>query len=143
MNPSLEKTFSVEGGMFDNAGAASIEIKRLLKQHHVSDAVVRRAAIAVYESELNIISYADAGSISLFLTEDAITIHVQDRGPGIEDIELAMQPGYSTASEEIRQMGFGAGMGLSNIEKCSDEFHISSELNRGTRLELSIKRDET
>ncbi|MFA7462902.1 MAG: ATP-binding protein [Anaerovoracaceae bacterium] len=141
MNRSYEKTFSVEGGNFDNAGMASIEIKKILKDLQISDDVVRKAAIAVYESELNIISYARNGHITLYVTDDAVNVDVRDEGPGIEDIELAMKPGYSTATEQIRQMGFGAGMGLYNIKTCSDRFEISSTVGEGTHLSIKINRN--
>ncbi len=141
MKRAYEKTFSVEGGNFDDAGMASIEIKKILKTLHIHDDVLRRAAIAVYESELNIISYARTGNITLYVTDDSIHIDVQDEGPGIEDIELAQKPGYSTATEQIRQMGFGAGMGLYNIKSCSDSFSLQSTVNEGTRLAITIKRN--
>lgn len=140
MKDTLTKSFSVEGGNFDNAGIASIEIKKVLKNLGIQENVLRKTAIAVYESELNIISYARKGRINLVVTDSDVNIDVQDEGPGIEDIELAMQPGYSTATEQIRQMGFGAGMGLSNIKNCSDLFEIESTVNEGTRLKISIAR---
>lgn len=140
MMGTVSKTFSVEGGNFDNAGIASIEIKKVLKGLGIHDDVLRRTAIAVYESELNIISYARKGVINLVVTESDINIDIRDEGPGIEDIELAMQPGYSTATEQIRQMGFGAGMGLGNIRNCSDRFEIHSTVNEGTHLKVSISR---
>ena len=141
MNRAYEKTFSVEGDNFDNAGTASIEIKKILKDLRIDEDVLRKTAIAVYESELNIISYARSGNITLYVDDDTINIDVEDEGPGIQDIDLAMQPGYSTATEHIRQMGFGAGMGLYNIKSCSDLFEISSTPNVGTHLKIIIKRN--
>ncbi|MDD5474981.1 MAG: ATP-binding protein [Syntrophales bacterium] len=140
MNTTYKKSLAVEGGNFDNAGMASIEIKKILKDLNIHDDILRKTAIAVYESELNIISYARNGRINLIVDDNEISIDVQDEGPGIEDIELAMQPGYSTATEHIRQMGFGAGMGLYNIKSCSDRFEISSTVNVGTHLKIIINR---
>ena len=138
---SYENTFTVEGGDFESAGKASIEIKKVLKELSVTNEILRRAAIAVYESELNIISYAKKGIINLAVTDDKILISVDDEGPGIEDIELAMQEGYSTATDLIREMGFGAGMGLHNIKSCADTLDISSEVNKGTHLSIVINRE--
>lgn len=138
---SYENTFTVEGGDFDSAGKTSIEIKKVLKELSVTSETLRRAAIAVYESELNIISYAKNGIINLAVTDDKILISVDDEGPGIEDIELAMQEGYSTATDRIREMGFGAGMGLHNIKSCADTLDISSEVNKGTHLSIVINRE--
>jgi len=137
---AYENSFSIEGGNFENAGKASIEIKRFLKDLEIPSDILRRTAIVVYESELNIISYARNGTINLSVTHDKIYILVDDEGPGIEDIELAMQEGYSTATDRIREMGFGAGMGLINIKNCSDELNISSEVNKGTHLSIVINR---
>ncbi|MCK9275237.1 MAG: ATP-binding protein [Syntrophales bacterium] len=142
MDWAYQSSFSIEGGNFENAGKASIEIKKILKNLKISDEILRRTAIVVYESELNIISYADQGVINLSVTGDKILISVDDVGPGIEDIELAMQEGYSTATDRIREMGFGAGMGLLNIKNCSDELQIFSEVNKGTHLSIIINRME-
>ncbi|MEA2013785.1 MAG: ATP-binding protein [Thermodesulfobacteriota bacterium] len=133
-------SFPVEGGDFSNTGKVSVEIKKLLKELGVKDDVLRRAAIATYESEVNVISYAWQGDIKVYLTDDAILIHIQDRGPGITNIEQAMEQGYSTADDQIREMGFGAGMGLFNIKNCSDSFEISSEVNKGTLIKILIDR---
>jgi len=137
---AYQNTFSIDGGDFESAGKASIEIKNVLKSLEISNDTLRRAAVAVYESELNIISYAKNGKINLSVTDDKILISVDDEGPGIEDIELAMQEGYSTATDRIREMGFGAGMGLHNIKGCSDELNITSEVNKGTHLSIVINR---
>jgi len=137
---SYENTFTVEGGDFESAGKTSIEIKKVLKKLAITNETLRRAAIAVYEAELNIISYAKKGAIDLAVSDDKILISVADQGPGIEDIELAMQEGYSTATDQIREMGFGAGMGLHNIKSCADTLDISSEVNKGTHLSIVINR---
>ena len=140
MSQKHEFSFPIEGKNFDDAGKASVEIKRLLKRLGIADDVLRRTAIATYESEVNIISYAWKGNINICVTDDNILINIQDSGPGITDIEQAMRQGYSTADDRIREMGFGAGMGLFNIKNCSDGFEISSKVNKGTLLKILINR---
>lgn len=136
-----EGSFLVEGGNFDNAGSVSSQIKALLKRLKLSKEVVRRVALVTYESEINIVSYANKGRIRLKVMPDQIVIEAIDEGQGIADIELAMQKGYSTATDKIREMGFGAGMGLCNINTFSDSFRITSEINKGTHLTMVVKTD--
>lgn len=148
MNPALNETentldkqsFDVEGGNFNAAGTVSMRIKSILKQYGLPDDIVRKSAIVSYEAEINIVSYAKKGTISLTVTSKAIEIEVADEGPGIPNIELAMEQGYSTANQQIREMGFGAGMGLHNIKSYSDKFDISSEVDKGTFLKMIIIR---
>jgi serine/threonine-protein kinase RsbT len=135
---ALRQEFQVKGGDFSRAGEVSCEIKNLLKEIGLSAQVVRRAAIAAYEAEMNIIMYAWQGRFDLSITPDRVRIVVEDKGPGIEDVELALSEGYSTATPEMRELGFGAGMGLPNIKKNTDDFRIVSEVGRGTRLELTF-----
>jgi anti-sigma regulatory factor (Ser/Thr protein kinase) len=123
---------------FENAGRASSEIKRLLKARGVDAAIVRRAAVASYELELNQVIHSDGGSISCAVRDGTIEITAEDRGPGIANIESAMREGYSTASEWIRSLGFGAGMGLPNAKRVADEFSIDSALGRGTVVKVII-----
>jgi serine/threonine-protein kinase RsbT len=130
----FESTFTITGRDFNNAGRASTTIKDTLKRIGVCPAIVRRVAIISYETEMNLVMYAHKGKILLRVSPCAITIEADDEGPGIEDVSLAMQEGYSTATPEMREMGFGAGMGLPNIRKNADEFDIASELGRGTHL---------
>ena len=137
--PLYEGCLIVTGGNFDGAGEVSGSIKTILKQLGLSTDVVRKAALVAYESEINIVSYARRGMIRLHVAPVFVMIEAIDEGPGIPDIELAMQPGYSTASLKIREMGFGAGMGLSNIKKFSDMFKISSVVGRGTYLKMIVK----
>lgn len=137
--PLYDGSFSVVGGNFDNAGAVSSSIKTILKKIGLPSDVVRKAALVSYESEINIVSYARKGMIRLRVVSDCIMIEAIDEGQGIPDIELAMQPGWSTANQKIREMGFGAGMGLCNIKSFSDIFHISSEVGKGTHLKMIIK----
>ena len=139
METLFSQQFSVEGGDFRNAGNASTQIKTILKQIGIPGEVIRRVAIAAYEAEMNMVMYAKRGVITLRIEPMKVEISVEDEGPGIEDIELAMQEGYSTASPEIREMGFGAGMGLPNIKKNSDEFSIASTVGKGTQLSILIR----
>ena len=133
-----EKGLSVEreikGGDFTGAGAAAGKIKQLLKKLPISPKTVRRVAIASYEAEVNIVAHADKGRVTAFVSPDRIKVIVADEGPGIPDIEQAMVPGYSTASEEVREMGFGAGLGLPNIKSNVDVLKITSEVGKGTTL---------
>ncbi|MGD0397730.1 MAG: ATP-binding protein [Syntrophobacteraceae bacterium] len=140
--PLYEGCLTVVGGSFDNAGEVSGSIKTILKRMGLPSDVVRKAALVAYESEINIVSYARRGMIRLYVVPGSIMIEAIDEGPGIPDIELAMQPGYSTASSKIREMGFGAGMGLCNINSFSDMFEISSEVGRGTYLKIIIKTNK-
>lgn len=132
----LEQSFEVVGRDFSSAGSASSKIKRILQQIGVDPGTVRRIAVASYEAEMNVVIHADSGTIVLNAGPGYVTILVDDAGPGIEDIERAMQPGFSTASDEIREMGFGAGMGLPNIKSCSDTFEINSKPGVGTTLRM-------
>jgi anti-sigma regulatory factor (Ser/Thr protein kinase) len=136
-----ENSFPVEGGTFKNAGRISTRVKALLKEMKLPREIIRRAAIITYEAEINICSYAERGKIVLRVTPKFVTIEAIDEGQGIADIELAMEEGYSTATEKIRSMGFGAGMGLSNMRNFSDTFRIISEIGNGTRLKMIILID--
>ncbi len=135
---NFERSFEVEGGSFQNAGTVSGQIKSILKELGVSTDIVRRIAIICYESEINIVSYAKRGTITLSVTDEAVKIETKDEGPGIPDIELAMKEGYSTASAAVREMGFGAGMGLANMKKYSDHLIITSELGVGTCVKMMV-----
>ena len=126
----FRQEFPVKGGDFSRAGEVSWAIKNLLKELGLSTSVVLRAAIATYEAELNIIMYAWEGRLVLSVTPGRVRVVVEDSGPGIEDIELAMTEGYSTATLEMRELGFGAGMGLANIKKNTDVFLITSEVGQ-------------
>jgi len=138
MDSPLERSFAIQGKDFLGAGTVSTEIKSLLKELGVDPTIIRRVAIATYEAEMNVVMYADEATLTLELTPQVIRIVVDDRGPGIPDVDLAMQEGYSTATHEMRELGFGAGMGLPNIKKNADEFRISSTVGKGTRLEIVI-----
>ena len=133
----FSESFRIQGKNFFDAGQVSTEVKSMLKELGVDSNVVRRVAIAMYEAEMNVVMYADEATVNIELTPKEIRIIVDDRGPGIADIKLAMQEGYSTATPEMRELGFGAGMGLPNIQKNSDDFKISSTPGKGTRLEIT------
>jgi serine/threonine-protein kinase RsbT len=135
---TFSDSFTIQGRNFLDAGQVSTEIKSVLKDLGIEPAVIRRVAIATYEAEMNVVMYADEARLTLRVTPQAIRITIDDRGPGIPDIGLAMQEGYSTATHEMREMGFGAGMGLPNIRKNADDFRITSTVGRGTTIEIRI-----
>ncbi|HOO46480.1 MAG TPA: ATP-binding protein [Deltaproteobacteria bacterium] len=134
----LEGIYQIQGRDFVDAGIVSSEMKKKLKEKGIPESVIRRVAIVTFEAEVNIISYAEHGTIRYYIAPDAVTIEANDVGAGIEDIELALQEGYSTADDSIREMGFGAGMGLANIKNHSDEFEITSVPDEGTNLRSTI-----
>lgn len=126
------------GGEFANAGTASTELRTALAKLGIPQDIIRRAAVAAFEAEMNVIIHSVAGTIHYVVSSDEIKIIITDMGPGIPDIELAMQEGYSTAPEWAKDLGWGAGMGLPNIKKNSDLFKIDSVLGEGTTLEIII-----
>ena len=123
---------------FVNAGAASSAIKKTLKQLNVSPQIVKRVVVALYEAEVNAIAHAYGGMIYADIDPDKIVLKVEDKGPGIPDIDWAMQEGNSTASPEVRNMGFGAGMGLPNIQKNVDKLNVQSTVGVGTTVEMEV-----
>jgi anti-sigma regulatory factor (Ser/Thr protein kinase) len=129
--------FNVEGGNFSKAGTASSQLKKILKQLNVDPRIVKRVVVALYEAEVNIVAHAFSGTIYIDIDTEKIEIKLVDEGPGIPDIELAMQQGYSTASPEVREMGFGAGMGLPNIKNNTDRLLVTSEVGKGTTVEMT------
>lgn len=130
----MKISFDIVSGDFSNAGKASSEIKRLLKQLQVDSKVIKRIVVAIYEAEVNVVAHSVGGRMNAEIDGSGIYVEFMDNGPGIEDIEKAMQEGYSTASKMVRDMGFGAGMGLPNIKKNTDWMEIESELGKGTTL---------
>ena len=136
MEESLQFHFDVDGNNFTSAGEASVQVKRLLRQMGFSPDLIRRSSIAMYEGEINMVIHAKGGTADMFVQPDSIRIVLQDVGPGIADIPLAMQEGYSTAPDNIRALGFGAGMGLPNMKRYSDEMKIESTVGVGTKIEL-------
>ena len=138
MSESIKLHYEVPGDDFTRAGAASGDVKRTLKQLGVSPEVIRNVSIAMYEGEINMVIHAGGGEIDVEITEEKIIMILKDNGPGIEDVSLAMKEGYSTAPDNIRSLGFGAGMGLPNIKKYSDTFELETELGVGTTLRLGV-----
>lgn len=138
MKESIKLHYTVPGDDFTRAGAASGDVKRTLKELGVSPNVIRNVSIAMYEGEINMVIHANGGEIDVEITEDEIIMALKDQGPGIENVELAMKEGYSTAPDNIRNLGFGAGMGLPNIKKYTDEFSIDTKVGVGTTLNLKV-----
>ncbi len=130
--------YDVNAYDFTCAGEASGKLKRSLKNLGFNPAVIRNVAIAVYEAEINMVIHAEGGVIDALITPECITVILADKGPGIPDIELAMKEGYSTAPENVRTLGFGAGMGLPNIKKYTDEMNIETEIGVGTTITLKV-----
>ena len=137
----FSRSYAVRGRDFDTAGEVSTEIKTLLKELELEPRTIRRAVVVAFEAEMNVVMYADEGTVSFVLTDEAVVIEVADRGPGIPDLELALEEGWSTATDEMREMGFGFGMGLPNIRKNSDVFDLRSEVGVGTTVTSRILLD--
>jgi serine/threonine-protein kinase RsbT len=130
--------FDVPGDDFTHAGEASGNVKNVLKQLGFSPDVIRRTAISMYEGEINMVIHAGGGEADVDITPESIEISLVDHGPGIPDIDLAMQEGYSTAPDKIRALGFGAGMGLPNIKKYTDNLEIKSAVGKGTAVHMTV-----
>ena len=138
MGDQLIFTYIIDGNDFTRAGEASSSVKNKLKMLGVSSEAIRKTAIAMYEGEINMVIHADGGTITVTISDTDITMILADKGPGIPDIDQAMQEGFSTAREEVRSLGFGAGMGLPNMKKYTDEFVIESEVGVGTTVRMTI-----
>jgi len=130
--------YEIQGADFTNAGYASSQVKKVLKQLNVDPKLIKRVVVCLYEAEVNIVAHAWSGAIDVEISTERISMVLTDKGPGIPDIPLAMQKGYSTASPQVREMGFGAGMGLPNIQANADEFRINSIVNEGTVVEIVV-----
>lgn len=137
----MKMHYDVANDDFSRAGQASSQIKKSIKQLGLDPKVIRRVSIATYEAEINLVIHSMGGFIDVFLKPEHIEIFVEDRGPGIENIDKAMTKGFSTASSTAREMGFGAGMGLPNMEKVSDTFEIQSEVGVGTTIKMVLFYD--
>ncbi len=138
MSEVIHEIYPVEKGAFETAGEASGTIKRILRKLGVPSSVIRRVAVAAYEVELNLVSHSLGGQMELTIEPESVTLDVADRGPGIPDLDLAMQEGWSTASDEVRMLGFGAGMGLPNMKRNADEFDIRSQVGVGTNIHMKF-----
>ncbi len=139
MSNIIHMTYEVPANDFTRAGEASSSLKSNLKKMGVNPEIVRKVAIAMYEGEINMVIHATGGTIDVTISPEEIEMILRDQGPGIEDISLAMQAGFSTAPDNIRNLGFGAGMGLPNMKKYSDEFDIESTVGVGTTVTMKVK----
>ena len=138
MSDTITLTYTVSNEDFTRAGEASSDVKSRLKQMNVDPAVIRKVSIAMYEGEINMVSHAEGGRITVEISPSEIIMTLADKGPGIADIDKAMQAGYSTAPDNVRSLGFGAGMGLPNMKKYTDEMQITTELGVGTTVVMKV-----
>ena len=138
MSEPLRFKFDVQGGNFTSAGQASVMVKKNLRQLGLSPETIRRVSIAMYEGEINMVIHAGGGVAEVVVHEDKIEIILDDKGPGIPNIELAMKEGFSTAPDNIRSLGFGAGMGLPNMKRYTDDMSIETELGKGTKITMVV-----
>ena len=138
MDEPIRLEYTVPADDFSRAGEASADLKHTLKRMGFPPDAIRKASIALYEGEINLVIHAGGGKILVELLPQSIRMCLTDQGPGIPDIDLAMQEGYSTASEQVRSLGFGAGMGLPNMKRYSDEFFIESQPGRGTTIRMNV-----
>lgn len=141
MGDELHFHFDVDGQNFTSAGDASVQVKRKLRQLGFGPEVIKRVSVAMYEGEINMVIHAGGGVADVYVTPEVITIVLTDEGPGIEDISLAMKEGYSTAPENVRSLGFGAGMGLPNMKRYTDSMEIESALGKGTVIKMTVNAD--
>ncbi|MCT4661651.1 MAG: ATP-binding protein [Tissierellales bacterium] len=135
---AMKFSYEIEANNFDTAGEVSSKLKRVLKQLGLNSKVIRRIAVAAYEAEINVIIHSDGGFMEASISQDEVNISFVDKGPGIKDIPLAMTEGFSTASDQVRELGFGAGMGLPNIRRCTDDMELKSS-EEGTVLKMLFK----
>ena len=138
MTEQVKFHFDIDGDNFTSAGEASVRIKKLLREMGFSSDVIRRVSVAMYEGEINMVIHANGGDADVLVTPDRIEIILADNGPGIADIELAMKEGFSTAPDNIRSLGFGAGMGLPNMKRYTDDMRIESEVGKGTTIYMTV-----
>ena len=138
MSQALTFRYEIDGDDFTRAGEASSSMKNKLKQLGLDSDVIRKVAIAMYEGEINMVIHADGGKITVTVSDDDITMVLADTGPGIPDEEKSMQEGYSTARPEVRSLGFGAGMGLPNMKKYTDEMQIDTTVGKGTTITMKV-----
>ena len=138
MSEVIQFHFDVDGENFTSAGEASVAVKKKLRQLGFPPDVIRKVSIAMYEGEINMVIHANGGTADVEVNDDEIVIILADHGPGIPDVELAMQEGYSTARDNIRALGFGAGMGLPNMKKYTDDMRIDTEVGVGTTITMKV-----
>ena len=135
----LRKTYQIHGRDFDKAGETATEIKQILKGVGVDSGVIHRTVVIAFEAEMNVVMYASEGLATFVLTDEEIRLEMADKGPGIENIEMALTEGFSTATDQMREMGFGFGMGLPNIRKNADDFKLESEVGAGTTVSAVVR----
>ncbi len=138
MSEALNFHFDVDGDDFTSAGKASVQVKKNLRQLGLPPEIIRRVSIAMYEGEINMVIHAGGGKADVNVTEEYVEILLSDKGPGIKDVEQAMQEGFSTATDNIRSLGFGAGMGLPNMKRYSDYMDIKSKVGEGTDITMRV-----
>ncbi len=138
MSEPVKFHFDVAGENFSSAGEASVKVKKLLRQLSMDPETIRRVSIAMYEGEINMVIHANGGTADVILYPDRIQIILADTGPGIKDVSLAMQEGYSTAKDNVRALGFGAGMGLPNMKRYTDRMEIESTVGQGTTVTMEV-----
>lgn len=138
MSEPISFRFNIDGEDFTSAGKASVQVKKLLRQLNFDSESIRRVSVAMYEGEINMVIHANGGTAEVLIWDDRIRVVLTDSGPGIPDVALAMQEGYSTAKDNIRSLGFGAGMGLPNMKRYSDNMTIDTEVGRGTTVTLDF-----
>ena len=138
MSEAVRFHFTVDGDDFTSAGQASVKVKKNLRALGIAPEIIRKVSIAMYEGEINMVIHAGGGDADVLIFEDRIEIHLNDNGPGIANIDLAMQEGFSTAPDNIRSLGFGAGMGLPNMKRYSDSIEIDTALGKGTKILMTV-----
>lgn len=138
MDEAVRFHFVVDGEDFTSAGQASVQVKKNLRRLGIPPEVIRKISIAMYEGEINMVIHADGGEAEVLVYEDRIVMILTDRGPGIADVEKAMQEGYSTAPDNVRSLGFGAGMGLPNMKRYTDDMKIESVVGEGTTITMTV-----
>ena len=141
MSEALKFHFDVDGENFTSAGEASVQVKKKLRQLGMPPHVIRCVSIAMYEGDINMVIHAGGGAADVCVNQNEITIILEDHGPGIANVELAMQEGFSTAPENVRSLGFGAGMGLPNMKRYTDTMEIDTKLGRGTKITMTVRTD--
>ncbi|MBQ6421194.1 MAG: ATP-binding protein [Clostridia bacterium] len=139
MSEFLNFHYDVDGDNFVSAGQASVQVKKNLRQLGLPTDVIRRVSIAMYEGDINMVIHANGGTADVDVYEDRIVIRLADKGPGIKDVALAMQEGFSTANENVRSLGFGAGMGLLNMKRYTDDMQIDTVVDVGTTITMTIR----
>ncbi len=139
MTEAVRFHFSVDGEDFTSAGQASVQVKKHLRRLGIDPELIRRVSIAMYEGEINMVIHADGGDADVLVYEDRIEVILSDKGPGIADIDKAMQEGYSTAPDHVRTLGFGAGMGLPNMKRYTDDMKIESTVGEGTTITMTVR----